>query len=149
VDTEVDKGFVNDVGQISLKALERNSRNRKRKTDSKSDTKKAENNATAADNLSRPHRQQKGQSNSKQQQQARGPKPNGPKPPAAPKAEGQQPEKNPRQGQSQQPRGEGQKGDGQTGDGQKREGRRPPRNRGRGGDRPKPSGESGGGGSEA
>src|SRR6187402_1416207 len=67
VDTEVDKGFVNDVGQISLKALERNSRNRKRKADSKSDVKKAENNATAADNLSRPHRPQKGQSNNKQQ----------------------------------------------------------------------------------
>ncbi len=139
-DTEVDKGFVNDVGQISLKALERNSRNRKRKAETKGDAKKAESNATAADNISRPHRPQKGQSGAKQPQQQRGQKQAGPKPGGAPKAEGQPQDKSGRPAQPQQ-RPEGQKGDGQ-----KKEGRRPPRNRGRGGDRPPRPAEGGGGG---
>jgi hypothetical protein len=126
-DSEADKGFVNDVGQISLKALERNSRNRKRKADSKADGRKTEGNAAAADNLSRPHRQPKGQSS---QKQARGPKPEG-GPQRQPKQGGAQQEK-PKQ-QQNQPRKEG--------EGQKREGSRPPRNRRRG-DKPSDPGEA-------
>lgn len=147
-DMEVDKGFVNDVGQISLKALERNSRNRKRKSDGKPEGRKPEKDASAADNLSRPHRPQKGQGGGKQG----GEKAGGPKPQQPAKADGGQPQQNQnqKQRQPQQPRpkpqpqqaaGQGEAGaEGQQpADGQKREGRKPGRNRGRGGDRPKPT----------
>ncbi len=171
-DTEADKGFVNDVGQISLKALERNSRNRKRKSDNKSpDARRAESNATAADNLSRPHRPQKGGGN-RPAGSGRGPKPEGQR--SGPKPEGQRSAPKQGEGQGDKPQQQQQRGPrpprqrppAQSGaasgesrpdnagqqaggaEGQKREGARPPRNRRRGdrppGDRPaNPSGDGG------
>lgn len=159
-DTEVDKGFVNDVGQISLKALERNSRNRKKK-ESKGQKPNAEQNAQAAENLSRPHRPQKqqggGQPNQGPKQQKQQPsqkqKQEGPRPEKAQQPSGTKPEgSKPDRPQGQRPEGnrperqqqaQGAKPDGAPKDPNRKEGRRPNKNRNRGGggsEKPKPEG---------
>lgn len=152
-DTEVDKGFVNDVGQISLKALERNSRNRKKK-DNKGQKPNAEQNAQAAENLSRPHRPQKQQGgappNQAQKQQKQQPpqkqKPDGNRPERNQQAQGPKPEGRPEKPQQAQgPKTEGAPRDPNApGDPNKKDGRRPNKNRNRGGgggEKPKPAPE--------
>ncbi len=142
---EADQGFVNDVGQISLRALERNAKSRKRKS-GQQEQRKAKGEAasdTPSDNLSRPHRPQKNGGGEQQ------PKPDGQgaqrregqkgrqQRPQQPKAEGggqqqrqQQPKPEDGAGQQQaKPQGEA---------GQPKR-RRPPRNRGGDNNLPKPA----------
>jgi cell fate regulator YaaT (PSP1 superfamily) len=143
VGAEADQGFVNDVGQISLRALERNAKARKRKS-SQSDARKGDP-GTPADNLSRPHRPQKSGGNKggggqqkaeggANQQRKEGTKPPQQQKPKQPRPEGSAPQQQPK------PKVEGtdQQGEGQ----QKRENRRPPRNRGP--RPPRPQGGEGG-----
>jgi cell fate regulator YaaT (PSP1 superfamily) len=133
---EVDQGFVNDVGQISLKTLERNAKNRKRKNN-QGDGRKPDAGIAPSDNLSRPHRPQKSGGAQGGQQRAEGaPKPNrggGVKPQQPKKEGGAMPQAKTQDGNVPKP--EGQK------DGNRR--RQQGRNRG---DRPnRPSSEGGGG----
>jgi len=74
LEVEVDKGFVNDVGQLSLKALERNSRNRKKKAAKPESEAKASGNENA-------NKQQRGGGN-KGQGKSNQPKPKNPNQPA-------------------------------------------------------------------
>jgi cell fate regulator YaaT (PSP1 superfamily) len=123
-DTEVDKGFVNDVGQISLKALERNSRNRKKKAEAKGQKANSEQNAQAADNLSRPHRPQKQQGGGQQ---------GGGQPQNQQKQQGQKPKQEKKQGdrpqgekpQGNRPQGERPQGEKPQGDKNQMKGPRP------------------------
>ena len=133
---EVDQGFVNDVGQISLKALERNAKNRKRKGQSEGKKKTEGGQPQPPDNISRPHRPQKGgegkQGSGQQQQKSGG---------NQQRREGPKPQKPPQQQQQQPPKAEGSedqqpKPQGEGGSQQKR--RRPPRNRG---DKPQQPGQ--------
>lgn len=120
-DDEADKGFVNDVGQISLRALERNSRNRKKKgTEAKRQGgQKAE--GSGGDNIARPHRQpkppradggnrpeNKGGNQPEQQQQSKQPRP--------PRSEGDGQQRPPKQ----QKQGEGLQQNPQRADGRQR-----------------------------
>lgn len=115
VTAESDQGFVNDVGQISLKALERNAKARKKKASH--EAKKAEG---GTDNISRNTRPQKGDDKSGGQQKREASNNNQRK-------EGQKEAQQPKQHKAdanagQHPKQQLQSGQGD--DGQKREGRR-------------------------
>jgi cell fate regulator YaaT (PSP1 superfamily) len=149
LDAEADQGFVNDVGQISLRALERNAKNRKKKA---SQSSRPEQN-TGTDNIgSRPTRPQKGDNKGQQKQEGgagnqrreggkqqqqnkqQQPRPQQPNKPQQPRPQPQQQQKaQPKQGeggsQESNPSGDNQ---------QQRESRR---NRHRG-NRPKQSGDN-------
>jgi len=144
-ENESDKGFVNDVGQISLRALERNSRNRKKKA---SDSRKqggARPEQGSADNIARPHRQPKPQQQQKAEggakpEERRGPnqpkqgqQPKQPKPQRA-EGDGQQQQKAPQQQQQRPPKQ--QQGEGQQARQQQPRPPRPPKPEGEG--QPKP-----------
>jgi cell fate regulator YaaT (PSP1 superfamily) len=143
-DSEADKGFVNDVGQISLRALERNSRNRKKKA---ADSKKpvgGRGEQGSADNIARPHRQQKTEGGSKPEERRGGnqPKQGLQQPKQAkqprPEGEGQQPKAPQQQRPQKQPQQqrEGQQARPQQGEGQQQKQQsRPAR-------QPRPEGES-------
>ncbi|MEO6830829.1 MAG: regulatory iron-sulfur-containing complex subunit RicT [Chitinophagaceae bacterium] len=128
-DVEIDKGFVNDVGQITLKSLERNAKNRKKRNKDKTGSKPE---AVAKEGNPNPNAQQ---------QKKQGNRPNNPRPQGAnPQAKQGQPNenlphKNPNQQQGNAPNNPNQ----QQGN--------PRKNRGPRGDRPQkpnpPKGEEG------
>ena len=101
---KVDMGFVNDVGQISLKALEKNSRSKKNKGN-----KPAGETAQGGNAKKQANPQQQGEGKKAQQQQ-RGDKPQGQKPQRQqqqsqkPKSEGQEQQPRPKQEGGQQPK---------------------------------------------
>ncbi len=158
-ENESDKGFVNDVGQISLRALERNSRNRKKKAAEakKQGSPKAE--SGSGDNIARPHRQPKPQQKAEggnkpeerrgaqqkpggqQQKQARQPKParaegeglqpRQQRPPKPPRPEGEAQPKKEQRPPKPQAEGDAAAGEKEQQGGSRRSGRS--RGRGRGG----------------